>query len=1121
MASQETSDKQTVHVYAKLLRSLISAGSGVSFVFMLTVADEVSFSSADFSYLSRVLPNLVLLQSMSENYLTENDFAAYRGCVSLAFLPNPCIKPDHPTIVQLFAGLQKLASNDSVSALIALCVAAEPDSPSITNAQDYTRDLTRAAMDAGADAFLLSCPDAAVTWRQLDTAVVSVDVWTERVLEVTKQAEESEAAIAEAEERHRRHLQLAMKKMVWKSPQTVFPHIPQVDPRLQERDDGVGQYTFIRTLGKGSFGTVQLARSPGSASEAVKVISKANIRSMNDLAHIERELSILLGILDHPNILRILSCMHGAKNLYIVMENLGDYNIETYAKLRQRDGKRDISLLPFPDIQSVMAQVIRGVAHCHSSQIAHRDLKMSNVMISTDGRITLIDFGLAVQVARGQMLHVPCGTIPYAPPEVMLASAQRGYEGCAADVWSVAVMLVELVCGINTVSSMLSITSNDSTDRIVEQTRILATGKGQEKILTMSGEDAYMTHGEDLRKVFKGVFELRADQRTTITDLAKLNVFSTMVGPLCEGTQKKGVRDRTNTKRLVEDRFHSSKVAVKGLARPVAQDAPKRLLEDIGGAKTISQAVHSAFDWLLPRPEFAQFFLACPMKPGRLRESMINYLLRLLSDPANCSKDELRSAHLPYNISDLLFNEFIDTLLQTFRMLGVRGELALEISRVFERLREPITMGYRTRLAATQANAPNLQEKFREAGIRAKGDQITAALVTSLKDDARMKTWQVQLPGDATLRAFIDTLLEGDFDGAASTFFSSAEARLIFRKGYTGFVVLFCDNLDRVLADTGILCSDTALLGLQHAGEMVISKCTLAMPANVSLERDTADWFERTLYEMCRGDSSLQYFAEMPGFKSKCLRAIFKIVSGQDTDKSFFASVRQAHGKVYLVDTRFNALLAHVDKMLRALFSFPEHPASLCNNMMRSLESYREDTLNGSTRRASRCQMAVLSSDNLIKPPMPSATTSNRSRPCPRGGRRTSSGPDTPTTVQQPLSERISGPLLERLKADERISSIFKKVSNEGWERMLSCITGVLTGSRTIGGNDMMVRNAHANRAIGHFHFDILQEHIAAVCAADGGQDLSDLVSPYLERFREHIVRSSSDCPVSHTVRRV
>ena len=74
-----------------------------------------------------------------------------------------------------------------------------------------------------------------------------------------------------------------------------------------------------------------------------------------------------------------------------------------------------------PQVQSIFGDMLKAIAHCHAAHVCHRDLKFKNMMIDANSRVTMVDFGLAVQVAPGQELHDSCGTVPFAAPEAAVS----------------------------------------------------------------------------------------------------------------------------------------------------------------------------------------------------------------------------------------------------------------------------------------------------------------------------------------------------------------------------------------------------------------------------------------------------------------------------------------------------------------------------------------------------------------------------------------------------------------------------------------------------------------------------------------------------------------------------
>ena len=95
--------------------------------------------------------------------------------------------------------------------------------------------------------------------------------------------------------------------------------------------------------------------------------------------------------------------------------------------------------------KSVFKQLINGIAYCHSKSILHRDIKLDNILLSSNGEVKICDFGVSKVVKRGEMMTEQCGTPAYIAPEIL---ADRGYEGFGVDIWSSGVVLYAMLYGI-------------------------------------------------------------------------------------------------------------------------------------------------------------------------------------------------------------------------------------------------------------------------------------------------------------------------------------------------------------------------------------------------------------------------------------------------------------------------------------------------------------------------------------------------------------------------------------------------------------------------------------------------------------------------------------------------
>ncbi|XP_053086259.1 serine/threonine-protein kinase SIK2a isoform X4 [Pangasianodon hypophthalmus] len=197
----------------------------------------------------------------------------------------------------------------------------------------------------------------------------------------------------------------------------------------------VGFYDIERTLGKGNFAVVKLARHRITKSEvAIKIIDKTQLDAAN-LEKIYREVEIMK-LLDHPHIIKLYQVMETKNMLYLVTEyakngEIFDY-LANHGRLSEAEARRKFW------------QILSAVEYCHERSIVHRDLKAENLLLDANMNIKIADFGFGNFFQPGQPLATWCGSPPYAAPEVF--EGQK-YEGPQLDIWSMGVVLYVLVCG--------------------------------------------------------------------------------------------------------------------------------------------------------------------------------------------------------------------------------------------------------------------------------------------------------------------------------------------------------------------------------------------------------------------------------------------------------------------------------------------------------------------------------------------------------------------------------------------------------------------------------------------------------------------------------------------------
>uniref|UniRef100_A0A3B3Q620 non-specific serine/threonine protein kinase n=1 Tax=Paramormyrops kingsleyae TaxID=1676925 RepID=A0A3B3Q620_9TELE len=167
----------------------------------------------------------------------------------------------------------------------------------------------------------------------------------------------------------------------------------------------IGNYRLLKTIGKGNFAKVKLARH---------ILTGREVRRRRMLGcPLFREVRIMK-ILNHPNIVKLFEVIETEKTLYLVME------------------------------YSRGASIVSAVQYCHQKHIVHRDLKAENLLLDADMNIKIADFGFSNEFTLGNKLDTFCGSPPYAAPELFQG---KKYDGPEVDVWSLGVILYTLVSG--------------------------------------------------------------------------------------------------------------------------------------------------------------------------------------------------------------------------------------------------------------------------------------------------------------------------------------------------------------------------------------------------------------------------------------------------------------------------------------------------------------------------------------------------------------------------------------------------------------------------------------------------------------------------------------------------
>ncbi|XP_078675696.1 MAP/microtubule affinity-regulating kinase 3-like isoform X30 [Branchiostoma floridae x Branchiostoma belcheri] len=209
----------------------------------------------------------------------------------------------------------------------------------------------------------------------------------------------------------------------------------QLHRSRNEEHPHIGKYRLLKTIGKGNFAKVKLARHVPTGKEvAIKIIDKTQLNP-SSLQKLFREVRIMK-MLNHPNIVKLFEVIETEKTLYLVMEYASGGEVFDYLVAHGRMKEKEA--------RAKFRQIVSAVQYCHQKRVVHRDLKAENLLLDSDMNIKIADFGFSNEFTPGNKLDTFCGSPPYAAPELFQG---KKYDGPEVDVWSLGVILYTLVSG--------------------------------------------------------------------------------------------------------------------------------------------------------------------------------------------------------------------------------------------------------------------------------------------------------------------------------------------------------------------------------------------------------------------------------------------------------------------------------------------------------------------------------------------------------------------------------------------------------------------------------------------------------------------------------------------------
>ena len=212
--------------------------------------------------------------------------------------------------------------------------------------------------------------------------------------------------------------------------------------QIKNKNDKLSKYEIGHTLGKGAYAKVKVVTNLITQEKcAMKIYDKDKLNDNSKRKCVYREIEILKRI-NHRNIAKLIEVITTQNHILIVQELVNGISLRDYYN-REIRNQKGISEHKANIFKKIFKQIFDAMNYLHKNYMAHRDIKLENILMTREYEIKIIDFGFGMYNPENKLQNFFCGTPNYMPPEIAF---KKPYVGQKADLWSLGVLVYKMYC---------------------------------------------------------------------------------------------------------------------------------------------------------------------------------------------------------------------------------------------------------------------------------------------------------------------------------------------------------------------------------------------------------------------------------------------------------------------------------------------------------------------------------------------------------------------------------------------------------------------------------------------------------------------------------------------------